>query len=317
MRCRPVRPWSCTSRRWLVARPPLPGRRRRSILVARTRGAPPLPLRERLMPSLRTSQRAAILAILGLGATLWTGCSDRSITGPSARPQLNLQDLRAALAAQRRYTGDLMRLPGVVGTAVGLLPSGEAAVKVLVVDANVHGLPNMLDGVPVKTQVTGMLMAFSDPTKRQRPAPLGFSVGHPLITAGSIGARVRDATGHIYVLSNNHVLANSNDANIGDPEYQPGPFDGGGPADQIATLTDFQQITFSTAANNTIDAAIALSTTAVLDNATPSDDGYGMPSSKIYGDANGDGLFDDRNALLGLHVQKYGRTTHLTHGQIT
>src|SRR6266699_2378244 len=120
-----------------------------------------------------------------------------------------------------------------------------------------------------------MLMAFSDPTKRQRPAPLGFSVGHPLITAGSIGARVRDATGHIYVLSNNHVLANSNDANIGDPEYQPGPFDGGGSADQIATLTDFQQITFSTAANNTIDAAIALSTTAVLDNATPSDDGYG------------------------------------------
>ena len=182
---------------------------------------------------------------------------------------------------------------------------------------SVPGLPTLLDGIPVKTQVTGMLMAFSDPTKRQRPAPLGFSVGHPLITAGSIGARVRDATGHIYVLSNNHVLANSNDANIGDPEYQPGPFDGGGPADQIATLTDFQQITFSTAANNTIDAAIALSTTAVLDNATPSDDGYGMPSSKIYGDANGDGLFDDRNALLGLHVQKYGRTTHLTHGQIT
>ena len=175
------------------------------------------------MPSLRTSQRAAILAILGLGATLWTGCSDRSITGPSARPQLNLQDLRAALAAQRRYTGDLMRLPGVVGTAVGLLPSGEAAVKVLVVDANVHGLPNMLDGVPVATQVTGMLMAFSDPTKRQRPAPMGFSVGHPAITAGSIGARVVDPSGNVYVLSNNHVLANSNDATIGDAALQPGP----------------------------------------------------------------------------------------------
>ena len=269
------------------------------------------------MPSLRTSQRAAILAILGLGATLWTGCSDRSITGPSARPQLNLQDIRAALAAQRRYTGDLMRLPGVVGTAVGLLPSGEAAVKVLVVDANVHGLPNMLDGVPVATQVTGMLMAFSDPTKRQRPAPMGFSVGHPAITAGSIGARVVDPSGNVYVLSNNHVLANSNDATIGDAALQPGPFDGGtNPADRIGTLFAFKPIDFS-GGNNTFDAAIALSNRDSLDNATPADDGYGMPNSAIYGDADGDGVFDNEAALLGLNVKKYGRTTKLTHGQIT
>src|SRR5213078_1648573 len=69
--------------------------------------------------------------------------------------------------------------------------------------------------------------------------------------------------------------------------------------------------------SNTIDAAVALSSEAVLDNAVPADDGYGMPNSTIYGDANGDGLFDDRDALLGLNVQKYGRTTRLTHGQIT
>src|SRR5439155_1625552 len=99
-------------------------------------------------------------------------------------------------------------------------------------------------------------------------------------------------------------------------EYEPGPFHGGTAADQIATLTDFQVINFA-GGNNTIDAAIALSSTSLLDNATPSDDGYGMPNATIYGDANGDGLFDDRNALLGLNVQKYGRTTRLTHGQIT
>src|SRR4029077_20844617 len=106
------------------------------------------------------------------------------------------------------------------------------------------------------------------------------------------------------------------DANIGDPEFQPGTFDGGTAADQIATLSDFQTINFS-GGTNTIDAAIALSETSQLDNTTPLDDGYGMPNSTIYGDTNGDGLFDDRNALLGLHVQKYGRTTRLTHGQIT
>src|SRR5260370_18907592 len=42
-----------------------------------------------------------------------------------------------------------------------------------------------------------------------------------------------------------------------------------------------------------------------------------MAKGAMYGGGNGDGLFDDVNALLGLNVQKYGRTTHLTHGQIT
>src|SRR5881394_2951421 len=87
----------------------------------------------------------------------------------------------------------------------------------------------------------------------------------------------RDALGRVYILSNNHVLANSNGATIGDPEYQPGPYDGGTSADQIATLTDFQVISFASNGSNTIDAAIALSSTDLLDNAVPSDDGYGMP----------------------------------------
>src|SRR2546426_121507 len=97
----------------------------------------------------------------------------------------------------------------------------------------------------------------------------------------------------------------------------PRMLDGGRAAAQIATLSDFQVISFAPNGANPIDAAIALSNTSVLDNATPADDGYSMPNSTIFGDANGDGLFDDRNALLGLNVQKYGRTTRLTHGQIT
>jgi hypothetical protein len=160
-------------------------------------------------------------------------------------------------------------------------------------------------------------MAFSDPTKRQRPAPLGFSVGHPLVTAGTIGARVKDQSGNVYVLSNNHVLANSNGSTIGDPIYQPGVYDGGTAADQIGTLSVFRPIAFGGDVGNTIDAAIARSSVDNLDNATPADDGYGLPSGKIYGDADNDGFFDDRDGLLGLHVQKYGRTTKLTHGQIT
>ena len=275
------------------------------------------------MTSLRTSSRAAALVAIGLGAILSVACSDRSAdlpTGPTARPVFAAPDphgIRAAVAAHERHTPALMRIPGVVGTAVGLLRDGKAAVKIFLARPDVRGLPRVLDGVPVAAQVTGQFIAFSDPTTRQRPAPPGFSVGHPDITAGTIGARVADGSGHVYVLSNNHVLANSNDASIGDPALQPGPYDGGtAPADQIGTLFAFKQIDFS-GGDNTIDAAIALSSTSDLGNATPTDDGYGTPSAAIFGDANNDGVFDDKTALLGLNVQKYGRTTKLTKGQIT
>jgi len=275
------------------------------------------------MTRLRVSRRATVLTLIALGASFWTGCSDRSpdaLTGPLAQRQLGLdrgQDIHTVVAVHKRRSAELLRIPGVVGTAVGLLPNGKLGLKVLLARHDVTGLPSVLDGIPVAAQVTGMIVAFSDPTKRQRPAPLGFSVGHPAITAGSIGARVVDGSGNVYVLSNNHVLANSNDATIGDAALQPGPYDGGtAPADQIGTLAAFNTIDFSGGAN-TIDAAIALSGTTSLDNATPADDGYGVPNAAIFGDANGDGVLDDETALLGLSVQKYGRTTKLTHGQIT
>ena len=266
--------------------------------------------------AVRTLTRAAIVVVTVVAPLAWYACQNTTLDsplGPARAPSRLIPDLRAALAAQRRHTNALLEIPGVVGTAV----TGRGEVLLLVERTGIPGLPQRLDGVPVQSLVTGRIMAYSDPTRRQRPAPMGFSVGHPSITAGTIGARVRDALGRVYILSNNHVLANSNNASIGDPEYQPGPYDGGTAADQIATLTDFQVISFAAGASNTMDAAIAMSSTSLLDNSVPADEGYGMPNSTIYGDANGDGLFDDPSALLGLNVQKYGRTTHLTHGQIT
>ena len=267
----------------------------------------------------RITQGAAALAAIALGTFLWSACSDNVSdfpTGPSAAALGQAPDVHAAIAAQGRHTGSLMRIPGVVGTAVALV-KGKAAVRIFVERADVRGLPGQLDGMPVDVKVTGRFMALSDPTTRQRPAPLGYSVGHPAITAGSIGGRVVDGAGALYVLSNNHVLANSNNASIGDPALQPGPYDGGtAPADQIGTLAGFNTIDFS-GGPNSIDAAIALSDATKLGNATPTDDGYGTPSGAIYGDGNNDGVFDDVSTLLGLNVQKYGRTTKLTHGQIT
>jgi hypothetical protein len=264
-----------------------------------------------------------ILAVLTVVASsaIWYGCADEAVDPLSEPPSLqsgsvDLQSIRDAIAAQERHAEALSRNPGVIGTAVGFLPNGRVGVRIFVTRPDIPNLPAVLDNVPTAREVTGMLVAFSDPTTRARPAPLGYSVGHPAITAGTIGARVVDGQGNTYILSNNHVLANSNGAQVGDATYQPGPFDGGTASDQIGTLFAFQPIDF-TGGLNTMDAAIASVSPADVTTATPADDGYGAPSSVIWGDGDADGFFDDEAALLGLPVQKYGRTTGYTSGQIT
>ena len=231
--------------------------------------------------------------------------------------------------ARQRHTAALMANQGVVGVAVGLNPAGKGAVLVLTAAAGVAGIPGQLDGVPVRVMVTGEIFARchkgkNDPkgcggppptptpapdpgtdctstTGHFRPACIGISTGHPNITAGIIGARLTDGT-DVYALSNNHVYADVNAANIGDAVIQPGTYDGGSsPADDLGTLFDFEPIDFG--ATNTIDAAIALSSTALLGNATPGD-GYGTPKSTTA------------EAFVGQRVMKYGRTTGPTKGRV-
>src|SRR5207244_9603265 len=79
---------------------------------------------------------------------------------------------------------------------------------------------------------------------RCRPAPGGVSGGHFRITGGPLGGVVR-VGGRRVVLSNNHVLANSGAARIGDPILQPGPADSGTREDAIATLERFVEIHFA------------------------------------------------------------------------
>lgn len=229
--------------------------------------------------------------------------------------------IRATIEVQNRYTDILMRISGVVGTGTGIGSDGQPVIKVLTMKTGISGIPENIEGIPVDVEVTGMIVAFSDPTTRfDRPVPIGVSTGHPNITAGTIGCRVIDSNGNVYALSNNHVYAISNDARIGDAVIQPGTYDGGSsPGDDIGTLFDFEPLDFK-GGDNTIDAAIALSSSGNLNSDTPSD-GYGTPSSTIHS-AYGDPVVigDEAEALgslLGQSVQKFGRTTGLTKGTIT
>ena len=213
--------------------------------------------------------------------------------------------LEHVIEVQERNTDRLMAMNGVEGTAIGYNQNDRLAVKVFTAGPGVRGIPQELDGVPVQVVVTGKFYALVDPTARfPRPVPIGVSTGHPNITAGTIACRVTDGT-NVYALSNNHVYADENNASIGDNVLQPGKYDGGvDPDDAIGTLADFESINFSRRARNEIDAAIAISTVVELGTATPTG-GYGTPNSTIVG------------AFIGQQVQKFGRTTGLTTGEVT
>ena len=243
--------------------------------------------------------RFIVVAVLTL-ALLIPSFGDTVAAAPPDGPP----GLQRAIEAQEAHTDRLLNIPGVVGTAVGFGDDGLPAVKIYTEEVGVAGLPKTLDDLPVEVVVTGRFYARDDPKDRHRPAPIGVSTGHPDITAGTIGARVKDNDGNVYALSNNHVYANSNEAFIGDSVLQPGPYDGGtDPEDKIGELYDFEPIKFD-GSNNIMDAAIAVSSADLLGNATLPD-GYGVPGA------------DPVSASIEQDVQKYGRTTGLTQGKVS
>ncbi|MGH9158178.1 MAG: hypothetical protein ACRD1K_20610 [Acidimicrobiales bacterium] len=156
---------------------------------------------------------------------------------------------------------ELLKLPNVVGAGRGWpVRDGELrrevpATIVLVREklprsilASSALIPRAWDGLGTDVVQTGTIRALLERTDRWRPAPGGVSIGHFGITAGTLGAVVRErAGGARVILSNNHVLANSNEASVGDPVLQPGPADGGRadvPSDVVALLRSFVPILF-------------------------------------------------------------------------
>jgi len=104
--------------------------------------------------------------------------------------------------------------------------------------------PKKIDGIFTDVVQGDMPRAYQDPTGKFRPCPAGVSVGHYNITAGTLGCWVT-LNGVKVMLSNNHVLADSNEAAIDDEILQPGPYDGGDPdRDLIAKLLYFEPIHF-------------------------------------------------------------------------
>ena len=152
-----------------------------------------------------------------------------------------------------------------------------------------------------------------------RPSFLGISGGNynsltaTSCCAGTLGALVQDAKGHDFVLSTNTVLARvststgSSKAQAGEKIVQPGLVETGcfqDPGDGIGTLTRWVPLNFGLHNNNSVDAAIARVQPGMLNgdifNIGP------ISSSIVPAD----------ELPIGYYVQKMGRTTCLTEGQI-
>ncbi|HXG00488.1 MAG TPA: hypothetical protein VNL69_06870 [Bacteroidota bacterium] len=197
-------------------------------------------------------------------------------------------------------------------------------------------IPPTVDGIPTDVYATGVIYAQQARTERHRPAPGGVSIGHYLITAGTLGCLVKK-NNTVYILSNNHVLANSNDASPGDPILQPGPYDGGTQQnDTIARLTEYVPIQFSTsvipcpignAVASILNAlAAAVGSRTRLQAAVPAAQLENLVDCAIAQPINPSDVVNHileigtiagvAEATLGTPVKKSGRTTGLTTGTI-
>ncbi len=251
----------------------------------------------------------------------------------------------------QQHTRVLLMRRNVVATGVGYkmvkgkrttTPSIICSVeKKLPVNALSAGdrVPSQLDGVPTDVIETGCIRAWQAPTGRFRPAPGGVSVGHKDITAGTLGCWVR-RSGEWVILSNNHVLANSNEAAIGDVILQPGSYDGGiDPADQIAVLKDFVPIEFAGLPDEPSGCSVAGAIVAFLNaiaGTLGSDTRLRAVSARAIGENRVDAAVasplreEDVKAEimnigaiqgvvsgdLGMMIKKMGRTTGFTEGEI-
>jgi hypothetical protein len=185
-------------------------------------------------------------------------------------------------------------------------------------------LPTVYQGVPTDVIETGKFFAGSPaatmvspaaalpgPVRTKlRPTQPGCSVGFQFppgpqvgfVMAGTYGAVVTDGTDW-FILSNNHVLADENGLPIGSPIFQPGLLDGGNPAtDQVAALANFVKI--NPAVHNLVDCAIA----KILDRSQAS--ATFLPN---VGKLRAAAVVP---AVTGMNVEKTGRTTGFTQGQV-
>lgn len=244
--------------------------------------------------NLKASVQAAVVAPLSSGRIRHPSLA------LSAQPMTNLLGPRRAVALgiARKGKNDFQLAVRVQRPELVDSPQVAAIVKQARGEADVRFIGRLM-----KRAARGATVPWN--RKNVRPLRIGVSIGHFKVTAGTLGCFVtRRADGALLILSNNHVLANENDAKIGDAILQRGAFDGGTrPKDVVGKLARFVKLKTSSA--NLVDCAVASITRGV---------GANLRSIRGVGTLTGQGAaFLDE----GTPVFKLGRTTGVTQGRVT
>jgi hypothetical protein len=249
--------------------------------------------------------------------------------------QMNAEVPLAQAMAFRPMAGEATEAPlaNVHATGVGVRDDGEFVVKVYMFEkaamqsaATVPLLSMPMQGVNIDVEHLPVQIAFDKGSRasqkksamaalgnpgqhqaRRRPVPGGVEIaplgGNFVGTLGCFVRRGGDDAGPLFVLSNNHVLANVNRFPAGTAFTQ--PFSASA-ADTIAKLSSFEPILFPAPGSqprNVIDAAIAVVTDPAL-----------VVTGKMLNIKNyTPQLMAPRP---GMAVTKAGRTTGVTRGTI-
>ena len=209
--------------------------------------------------------------------------------------------------------------PAWSGVALGLAPVGPDQVHLAIrlvdraaADVVLRGLDDAAQQEvdvrvigPVQPLGSSLGTSPADLQGRVRPLRPGLSISHTDVSAGTLGGFVRQPGAEgLLVLSNNHVLANSDAATEGDVVVQPGVADGGTLADRIGALSAFVRLDADP--GNLADAAVAALDAGVAADPSAYPGGPLLSSVAAVDDVDPDEL-----------VEKIGRTTGHTRGRIT
>jgi hypothetical protein len=246
---------------------------------------------------------------------------------PSPEPDLNVVGVGIGeMISEGRLTG----IPAVKLFVRYKVPPSQLEAK--------NALPKTINGIPTDVEEIGLVRpllarkrvatrkkpkakrqaaraaipaaGMPDPRVYRRPAQPGCSIGFRFpvkpgepepVMAGTFGALVRSSGSPVYILSNNHVLANEDQLPVGAPIYQPGLLDDNRPkTNQIAKLT--QAVPLNATGTNEVDAAIAEVLNA--EDVLPDVLFIGRPTGVA-------------TAELDMTVHKFGRTTSYTVGRVS
>ena len=249
----------------------------------------------------------------------------------------NPELVKKVMDIQNRAHPDLMSQKGIVGTGTGLDDDDNVVIRIYTTGADSPKIPKSIEGIPVVEVMGGPIFKAQTiiPIQQQaltRPVPIGVSVfSNNVCSTGTLGCRLVNQAGTVFALSTNHVFAGDSSTinglatgnKIGTPIVQPAPGDQNcQTAGTIGNLAAFVNVVADGTTQNVVDAAIMTTDKTLVNSNTPVG-GYGIPASNLVNNGRViisppfNGQIVTTAPFLGQKLQKFGRTSGYTQGQVT